>query len=227
MLSLRSLPLARASFVVLLGAGSLSAQGRIIDEGTFIITRTGSPSETESFRIRVDNGLILATGQVTAGTRRMTSVLTTDSLGTPVDYKLDVRENGEPTMTISAMGRSGRLTARSQLPHGDESTREYPVTTGGSIILEDDLVHQTYFVLLTKRPTMQAINLRTSHGTPVTLRALGLEPVTIAGRQVTATHYSMQNGARVRDFWVDSAGRVLRVEIPALGLKATREELPR
>jgi hypothetical protein len=227
MLSSRSLPVAQASLALLLGAGSLSAQGRIVDEGTFIITRTGSPSETENFRIRVDNGVIMATGQLSAGTKRVNSALTTDSLGTPIDYRLDVRENGASTMSISAVGRSGRLTARSQLPHGDESTREYPVTTGGSFILEDDLVHQTYFVLLAKRGSMHAINLRTSHGTPVTLRAMGLEPITIAGREVTATHYSMQNGPRVREFWVDAAGRVLQVEIPSIGLKATREELPR
>lgn len=216
-----------AGLALCLGAGSLAAQGRIIDEGTFVITRPGAPSATESFRIRVDNGVVTATAQLNAGAKRVNSAMTTDSLGTPMDYRLDIRENGASTMSISAIGRSGRLTARSQLPHGDESTREYPVTTGGSFILEDDLVHQTYFVLLAKRPTLQAINLRTSRGTPVSVRALGPEPITIAGRQVTATHYSMQNGGRQREFWVDSAGRVLRVDIPSIGLKATREELPR
>lgn len=227
MLSSRSLPVVQVSLALFLGSGALSAQGRIVDEGTFIITRAGAPAETENFRIRIDNGVILATGQLSAGTKRVNSALTTDSLGTPMDYKLDVRENGASTMSISAIGRSGRLTARSQLPRGDESTREYPVTTGGSFILEDDLIHQTYFVLLPKRGSLQAINPRASRGTAVTLRALGLEPITIAGHQVTATHYSMQNGPRVREFWVDAAGRVLQVEIPSIGLKATREELPR
>jgi hypothetical protein len=225
--SCRSLPFTQAGFGLLLGVSSLAAQGRIVDEGTFIITRAGAPSATESFRIRVDNGNVIATGQLNAGTKRVNSSLTTDSLGTPMDYRLDVRENGASTMSISAIGRAGRLTARARLPHGDESTREYPVVVGESVILEDDLVHQTYFVLLSKRGSLQAINLQTSHGSPVTLRALGPEPLTIAGRQVTATHYSMQNGARQREFWVDSAGRVLQVEIPSIGLKATREELPR
>jgi hypothetical protein len=227
MLSSRSLLLAQAGAGVLLGVSSLTAQVRIIDEGTFIITRTGAPSETESFRIRVDNGVLTATGQLNAGPKRVSSALTTDSVGTPMDYRLDVRENGASTMSISAIGRAGRLTARAQLPHGDESTREYPVTAGGSVILEEDLIHQTYFALLAKKGTLQAINLRTSRGTPVTLRALGPEPLTIAGRQVTATHYTMQNGSRQREFWVDAAGRVLQVEIPSIGLKATREELPR
>jgi hypothetical protein len=209
------------------GVSPLAAQARIIDEGTFMISRTGAPPETESFRIRADNGTITATGQLNAGAKRVTSVLTTDSLGTPMDYRLEVRENGASTMSISAIGRAGRLTARSQMPHGDESTREYPVTAGACVILEDDLVHQTYFALLAKGRPMQAINLRSARGAPVTLRALGPEPLTIGGRQVTATHYSMQNGGRQREFWVDSAGRILRVDIPSIGLKAIREELPR
>jgi len=56
--------------------------------------------------------------------------------------------------------------------------------------------------------------------------SIGLEPVTIGGRSATATHYSLGNGLGRRDFWVDSAGRVLRVET-SQGLKAIREELPR
>src|SRR3954468_20654683 len=95
MLSSRSVPFVQAGLGLLLGAGSLSAQARIIDEGTFIITRTGAPSETESFRIRVDNGTVMATGQLNAGTKRVNSAMTTDSLGTPMDYRVDVRENGK------------------------------------------------------------------------------------------------------------------------------------
>lgn len=225
--SSRSLSLMQVGLGLLLGASSLAAQGRIVDEGTFVITRTGAPQATESFRIRADNATVTATGQLIAGPKRITSVLTTDATGTPMDYRLEVRENGAPTMSISAIGRTGRLTARSTMSHGDESTREYPMTAGSSVILEDDLVHQTYFALLAKGRALQAINLRSAHGSPISLRALGPEPLTIGGKPITATHYSMQNGARQREFWVDSEGRILRVEIPSIGLKATREELPR
>jgi len=227
MMTSRSVHLANAALGFLLGASPLAAQNRIVDEGTFVITRAGAPQATESFRIRIDNAVVTATGQLNDGTKRVNSVLTTDSIGTPLDYRLEVRENGTPTMSISAIGRLGRLTARSTMQRGDESTREYPMTAGSCVILEDDLVHQTYFALLAKGRAVQAINVRSAHGAPVTLRALGPEPLTIGGRQVTATHYSLQNGGRQREFWVDSDGRVLQVEIPSLGLKATREELPR
>lgn len=214
--------------LLLSAATTLAAQGRIVDEGTLLVTRPGVPAQTESFRIRVDNGTILATGQVNAGPHRVTSALTTDTLGTPIDYKLDVRDNGSPTMSISAIARSGRLTARSQVPRGDESTREYPIVSGTSLILDDELLHQTYFLPLGKRTgSMQIIRPHASRGGAVTLNALGLEPVTIAGKQVTGTHYSLVNGSAVRDFWVDSMGRLLQVQIPSAGIKAVREELPR
>jgi hypothetical protein len=211
-----------------LAASPLLAQGRIIDEGTFLITRTGAPAQTESFRIRLDNGLLYATGQLNAGSRRVNSALTTDTLGTPLEYKLDVRENGSSIMNVAAIARAGRLSSRSQLPKGDEATREFPVTAGGSLILDDELLHQTYFVALGKRSgAVQVIKPQTSHGGSVTLSALGLEPVTIAGKQITATHYAVTGGSARREFWIDERGRLLQVEIPSIGLKAVREELPR
>jgi len=216
-----------SAFLFLAGASALAAQGRIIDEGTFIITRRGAPAQTESFRIRSDNGQLLATGQLNAGTHRISSALTTDSIGTPIDYKLTVRDNGAETVNISAMNRAGRLTARSQVPRGDESTREYPIVAGNSLILDDDLLHQLYFLPLAKRVGMQIIRPRSSRGGMALLTPHGLEPLTIGGRGVTATHYTLTSGSMVRDFWVDSAGRLLQVEAAAEGLKAVREELPR
>src|SRR5581483_7276109 len=108
------------------------------------------------------------------------------------------------------------------------SMHEYPATTGQCLILEDDLLHQTYFAALTQhRGGFEVISPRSARGSTVTLEAHGLEPVTVAGRSVTGTHYTLTSGGTKRDFWVDAAGRLLLVEVPSLGLKATREELPR
>jgi hypothetical protein len=218
----------RIASLLTLVASPLLAQGRIIDEGTFLISRPGVPAQTESFRIRLDNGLLYATGQLNAGARRINSALTTDTLGTPIDYKLEVRENGVSMMNVAAIARAGRLSSRSLLPHGDESTREFPVTAGGSLILDDELLHQMYFVALGKRSgSVQVIKPQTSRGGSLTLTGMGLEPVTIAGKQITGTHYAVLNGGVRREFWVDGSGRLLQVEIPSMGLKAVREELPR
>ena len=67
------------------------AQGRTIDEGTFTVTKTGSPTFTESFRfIRRDDGQITATSLQVTGTRQTRSTLTTDSSG----HAAEVRNAG-------------------------------------------------------------------------------------------------------------------------------------
>jgi hypothetical protein len=99
------------ALLVLAGAPAL-AQGRVIDDGVFSITKPGAPAATESFKIvRADGDAVLATGQLTAGSRRMTSALTTDSLGTPVKYDLSVYENGALVQHVGALAQGGRLSA--------------------------------------------------------------------------------------------------------------------
>ncbi|HEV8498117.1 MAG TPA: hypothetical protein VGQ56_14685, partial [Gemmatimonadaceae bacterium] len=178
------------ALLVLAGVPAL-AQGRVIDDGIFSITKPGTPAATESFKIvRADGDAMLATGQLTAGSRRMTSALTTDSLGTPVKYDLSVYENGALVQHVGALAQGGRLSALSKDGRGNESMTEYPLSTGKSLVLEDDLLHQTYFIALSKRSgSLQVIEPRGAHRLTLTLAAVGLEPVVIGGRSVTATHY--------------------------------------
>lgn len=214
-----------------LHASTLQAQaaGRLVDEGTLLVTKTGAPSATENFRIlRLDGGVLLATGQLIAGTERVTSALRTDSLGTPLEYTLNVNDGRRNVLRVSALAHAGRLSSQSTDAHGDESMHEYPVSVGRCLILESELLHQTYFAALAPhRAGVEVISPRSSHGAMLTLQAHGLEPVDVAGRSVTATHYTLGSGPTQRDFWVDAAGRLLLVEVPSQGLKATREELPR
>ena len=221
----------RSAAVILAGfplaAAPAFAQGRIIDEGTFIVTKAGSPTQTESFRIRSQGDLIIAHGQSSAGTRKVVSDLTADSLGSPMRYELAVYDNGVRTLRVQVQPQSGRFSALSSDARGNESMTEYPAAAAKSAILEDDLVHQSYFLALGKRTgNVQVIEPRGGHRSILTLSALGLEPVEIGGHSVTGTHYSLTNSLGRRDFWIDQAGRLLRVET-SQGLKAVREELPR
>jgi len=206
----------------------LPAQGRIIDEGTFSVTRAGV-AHTESFRItRIENGLIKATAQVVNGPQRVTSILTVDSLGTPTAYDVTVTEKGARSVAVKAVAGGARLVAKTNDQHGDESMREYPLVAGQSLLVESGLLHQLYFAALGHKPgTIQVIDPRGARVSSATLSALGLEPVDVGGRSVTGTHYSLVSSGVRRDFWVDQAGRLLRVEIPSEQLVAAREELPR
>jgi len=221
--------IAVAAMVGAIGAPAVAgAQGRAVDEGTFIVTRRGAPSGTESFKIwRLEGGVLLATASAVSGAHHVTSSLRTDSLGTPAMYTVTVRDRGTLHDSVVVVARGGRLQSHAQA-HGDESMREYPVSAGNTLILEDDLVHQLFFVALAKHAgAIQVISPRTSRGSTATLTAVGLEPVEVAGKSLTAAHYSLNGGSGRRDFWIDSAGRLLRVEAPGDGLKAVREEIPR
>jgi hypothetical protein len=214
---------------ILLAAASRPAfpQGRLIDEGTFVITKAGSPSQTESFRIRSEGSLIIATGQSVVGSRRTVSSLTADSLGSPMRYDLTVFDNGVRTLRVQVQPQSGRFSALSSDARGNESMTEYPAAAGRSVILEDDLVHQSYLLVLGKQSgNVQVIEPHGGHRAILTLSALGPEAIEIGGRSVTATHYSLSNSLGRRDVWIDPAGRLLKVET-SQGLKAVRDELPR
>ncbi|HVX39346.1 MAG TPA: hypothetical protein VHB25_07200 [Gemmatimonadaceae bacterium] len=207
----------------------VSAQGRVVDEGTFTITRAAAAPQSESFKIvRFGGDSIRATGQVTAGAERINTSLTVDTLGTPISYALIARQDGSPAVQVKAVARAGRLAVVSSDQHGMESQREFPMASGHCVIVESGLEHQLYFVPFARRDQpLWIVSPRSVNRVSAVVAPKGLEPITIAGRSVTATHYSLGSGAARQDFWVDAAGRLLRVEIPAEHLVAQREELPR
>ena len=221
--------LIRLSVAILaLTTSSAVAQNRTIDEGTFLVSKAGSVAFTESFKIaRVDGGMIAATSNQVAGTEQTTSSLTTDTLGTPAQYELHVKDKQGKVIDVRAVSRAGRLASLSSTKV-DESMREYPITAGHSLILEPGLLHQLYFVNLVKRPpSFQVIDPRGARTVGVTLTARGLESLDIGGKSVTGTHYSLMYGPARYEFWIDAQGRLLKVEMPSQGLIATREEAPR
>ena len=206
--------------------GQGGSSGRIVDEGTFTLTKSGAPSLSESFRITRTENALQATAQSSAGSRRITSRLIADTVGLPTDYALVVLDGRDTTFKVRVAGAGGRLSATSSNRRGDESMREYP-SPPSTIIVDDDLVHLAYFAALGKRTgSIHLINPRTGTTATATVSSQGLEPIDIGGRSTTATHYVMTGGPVRRDFWLDSSGRLLRVETSA-GLKAIREELPR
>src|SRR5689334_13203131 len=79
-------------------------QGGVIDQGAFRISRgSGGAPEVENFRIsRGAAGQIVATGQASAGTRRVVSRLVTDSAGSPIEYQLTLLENGTRVAEVKA-----------------------------------------------------------------------------------------------------------------------------
>jgi len=207
------------------------AQGRAIDEGTYVLTRGGAVIGTESFQVQRVPGqaLIRITAMRTVGDQRTTAWLTADSLGTPEAFSLTVKQGSVTELSLKAMAAPGRLSSTWQDRRGNEAMKEFVVAPAGTVILDDELANPYYFSALHRRGGgVKVISPRAGRDFPATLVAGGLEPIDVGGRKVTATRYTLTGagGGSPRDFWVDAAGRVLRVVLPG-GVTATREELPR
>jgi len=213
-----------------IGLGTAAgAQSQVLDEGVLVVVRGAATVWTETFRIvRNPDRSITALGKLSNGAQDMSSELSTDSVGSPIVYKFDVVDRGAKAIELRAMVRGGRLSfMRSNKTTGDEAMREFPLTSGPSLIVDATFLHHLYFVPLGKAPgAVQVIAPHALHSVAGTLSARGLEPVTVAGKSVTATHYSLAAGSARYEFWVDAQGRLLRVVAPD-GLSATRETLPR
>jgi hypothetical protein len=205
---------------------ALAAQATIVDEGSFTVTRAGRTGR-EDFRIvRVSSpsAALIATGTAVNGTTRVVAVLRTDTSGSPLDFQLDSREANEPRERITIQATRDRLAARSQSPTG-ESAREYFLRPG-MVIFDDAFAHEYYFLTLQGRDAVTAVLPRRNELAQLHVLSMGDDPIEIAGTRVVAHHYQVSDSVNQRELWTDSAGRVLRIEAPALALTAVRDALP-
>jgi len=223
---------ARAAVPLALAATAAGAQVTIVDEGSFTILKAGQRAGTEVFVIKQTPGAergmsLVSSATITAGERRVLPALQTDDRGAPLAYQIDVRMAGESRERL--VGRVGRGRVSAQMhTAGGECAGEIVVSDGARLVDEDVFHHYYFLVLGNRRGVVPVIVPR--QGEQITLEVVerGAEPVTIGGRALAATRLGVRlNGAHARDVWVDGAGRVLKVEIPARGVVALRDEPPR
>ncbi|MFN2566986.1 MAG: hypothetical protein ABR499_18465 [Gemmatimonadaceae bacterium] len=205
------------------------AQGAPFDEGTFVLTRNGVVVGKEAFRIVRSSGrgqLYTSTAQCAFGDRRISPALSADSSGVPLLYQVEVKNGGDVEERLRATGRPGRLHAVLQTRTG-ESSKEYVVATG-ALILDDDVIHQHFFVPLARRSgNVTVVVPRRNSQVAGRVEERGSEKLRIDGREVVAVHLVITLPDGARDLWFDDGGRLLKVAVPARGLIALREELPR
>lgn len=230
-----SLPMQRA--FVFFAAAALVArsawgQATLVDEGSFTIIRAGDRIGREDFSIRhvpTTEGAheTLTRGVVVTGSHRVTVDLSTDSVGLPVRFQsksVDGRELGD-SYRAEVMGR--RYSSRTTRGSG-ESAREL-MLPAGALIVEDGVVHPLQFVVSRGPGTVAAIV--PVRGIVVTLivESAGTDRVSIALQVIDARKFVVREGAggTVREIWVDAAGRLLKVAIPAQRLVAIRDDAPR
>jgi hypothetical protein len=214
------------------GAPPAAAQVTTVDEGSFTILKAGQRVGSEVFAIRqtpsAERGMILvSSATITTGERRVLPALRTDERGGPLAYQIDVRVGGRSRERLTGLVGRGRFSAQLHTP-GGESASEIVVSDGARLI-DEDIFHQYYFLALgNRRGVIPMIVPRRGEQVMVEVRDRGADPVTVGGRSLAATRLTVWiNGVPERDVWVDGAGRLLKVEIPARQVVALRDEPPR
>jgi hypothetical protein len=210
-----------------------AAQTVRIEEGTFRILLGGREVGMETFSIRQNgtgaDAVIIAQGRVVleqnGGSEVVANVQLAGAGLRPVAYDLELRGSDARRIHGSVSGRraSARIAAAS------ETFREYLVTDG-AVVLDDGVAHHYYFIAqraAAGAATVPIMVPRESRQIQATIAIGGTESTSAGGTTVQARKITVQpDGGDVRNIWVDSQGRVLRVEIPARNLVAVRTTLP-
>jgi hypothetical protein len=222
-----------APLLALVVAVPAAAQTVRLDEGTFRLLVGGREVGMETFSIRQNgtgaDAVIIAQGRVVleqnGGSEIVANVQLAGAGLRPVAYDLELRGGDARRIAGSVTGRraSARITA------GAETFREYLVTDG-AVVLDDGVAHHYYFVAQRAAAGATAVPImvpRESRQAQATIVAGGEESVSAGGTTVRARRLTVQPaGGDVRHVWVDAAGRVLRVEVPARDYVAVRTTLP-
>lgn len=222
----------RAVYAALLLAGTAYAQpattpGLVVDQGSFTITISGSgtASGRETFAIRRVVGGYQASGTVLYADRRLLPTLTTDSTGAPVSYVLEARTGPGHVERVSVVRDRGFFTLRARSPD-HESVRELPQT--GTLIVDDDIVHQYYFLMLGRREGVVSVVVPERRVVlPMRIERLGPDSVRIGAKELEAVRIRVTTDSEgERLVWIDAAGRVLQLARPERHLIAVRDSPP-
>ncbi len=219
------------SFAALAPTPAARAQASaILDEGTLMVSRNGTPIGRESYRIIRAAGpggqVYQARSSTALGADRVSAILGTDSTGVPVTYEAEVTSANNVTDRLSGRGRPGRFSVLVQTRTG-ESAREY-LLNNGALLIDQDVFHQYYFLALAgAHSRFNVISPRSQQEATFQLEERGHETLDIGGRKIDSRHLALVGTSGSRDVWLDANGRLLKVSIAADGLVAIRDDAPR
>ena len=216
---------------------SAQAQSDRVDVGSFSIEQQGRRVGREQFSLRKapapDGSAFELRSESVSGDRRVAVQLTTDSLGSPVRYSLEIREGTKVTVRAGGQRLRSRFTTQTVRSTG-ESVREY-LLVPGMIVLEADFYHQLAFVLrgraleVGRTAEIPALSLLDDTQRPLQLTLESrADSVAIAGASRPALRWKLDDGGGlVRTLWGDAEGRLLRVKIPSKSIDVVRDGVPK
>jgi hypothetical protein len=213
------------------GAGAPGA-GTAVDEGVFVVRLDTLEVARESFRLsqgRLSRGEI---GWSLATTIRfdrsrpvvvLAPILEVSGDTMPITLQYDVADPRDPSRVLGQLGR-GRFTVR-YVTRASEKAREFP--TGKRALVLDDSVFALYlfaaWLASSEQGEVTAILPRSLRRESVVLRDQGVESTTLNRDPARLRHVLVtREGGEAVHLWLDTAGRLMKVEIPSRRLTAER-----
>ena len=205
---------------------ALQASG---DEGTFVVRDDTVEIARETFRLSPGlghGGWRLATAVRYDRTRPavvLASTLEVSADSQPLSLSFDVADPREPMRVLGQLSRD-RLTVR-LLGRRTEGAREFPVT-GRAVILDDSVYALYAFAALRAGPRpviLTAIVPRAGREETLRVEDQGTAATVLNRDPATLRHITLTGGANgVVHLWLDSDGRLLKVEIPSRHVRVER-----
>jgi len=205
-----------------------------LDVGSFTILREGARVGREQFSLRhvgsPDGVAFELRAESAIDDRRLATRLETDSAGSPLRYTAEVRAGADIVLRLGGQLVRGRFATLARTDRG-EAAREY-LLPESAMVLEVESFHQVAMAVRARAGrtdfTIRALAPMENRERDVRFTLdLAVDSVTVAGVRLPATRWIVDDPGRRRVLWTDAEDRVLRVTVPALGLDATRDDVPR
>jgi hypothetical protein len=217
------------SAVVLLGSltfpALLPSQQRVLDSGTLLVSHAGAIIGKEEFVVRAgraagDRGWTIAARIFHPAGRpqhNLAAVLELAADSQPASLPIDQLDPKSSQVYAELVPR--RVSIRT-VREAHESVRQYPAP--GRPWLTDDSVFSLHAI----PPAGSAgpvllLSPRTGLRMSATWSDRGVEVTEVNGEAVSLRHI-LVSGIAPRDLWYDDRGRLIKVEVPTLGLTAVR-----
>ena len=207
----------------------LAALQAPLDEGTLLVRQDTAEIGREAFRLSGARG---GSGWTLASTVRydrnrpivvLNPILEIGADSLPASLEFSVADPRDPLRILGQLAR-GRFTVR-LLGRRTERAREFPAS--GHVVVLDDSVFALYLLAAwhagPSPVPVTAIFARSGRRELLVVQDQGVEATTVNRDPASLHHVTVRGGAnQLVHLWLDRAGRLLKVEVPASRLTAER-----
>jgi len=206
----------------------LAALQAPLDEGTLLVRQDTAEIGREAFRLSAARG----PGWTLASTVRydrnrpivvLNPILEIGADSLPATLEFSVADPRDPLRILGQLAR-GRFTVR-LLGRRTERAREFPAS--GRVVVLDDSVFALYLLAAwhagPSPVPVTAIFARAGRREVLVVQDQGIEATTVNRDPASLRHVTVTGGAnQLVHLWLDGAGRLLKIEVPASRLTAER-----